>query len=1003
MLDEIEILYNISNNFDEMGKNQIYMKEQITDFHKIEKFKINFRYCHVAISKNGGLMAICKKKGFLDMSRGAVLNRSIVVMFQDFKKRYYVPINWDYNKRDIVCLDFTPKEELYAIISDGGIFKINYYERKHKEISTSQYLQEGILKAKFYGKGFIAYTKFSNFYYVKDIKNPVPILMASFFGIMDFIPETLDFVGISPDYSSSKKFELLITRQDLYGGVIQLIEKEEGSNTQVNPYGDKFTEIIGGSSIIREKPQKLLMLNKSVIEQHIKKEEEKKKRLEKGKEIKEDKNQEVFPPELPEPQGEQGEMGVISAIAISPSGEKIAFYNKYKKSAFLMKTDFTEQYKEIHFEYDKSNYSDLEQKEIDDALDFQEGCQFLFCGEDTLAISRQRYIILTKPNMPNALIYLIFEGGQSEIKHGSLFSKCITETDGLRFLTNEGVFLINKVPKELFDLCHPFSKSPSKKLVQIYKNTILRKYNSDKDIRSLSTVLADSIENLQIACANIYWTDELNNDFQKEVQLFTLKAAQYAKKFVNKDEFNFDKFNEICKDMRIINNLRNNKDTPVFITFREYKQTSSKEIISKLIKYKNFKLAADISKFLEYGTKKVLHKYVIAIMKREIKNIEKALDIQEESKGKEMEDEKSKEMKEKYRTLFYHLEKVPGMSYIKLAKKASKYGGKNLSKYLIEQERSALIKIPQLLQFDNKKYDEPLRIAFETYDFNAVIKVINKIIKEGRFNILTDMSYQKYFPKLLLYLKKYDKEAVINFLDLTKNNTELFYIQLNRYFEEKIGDKREQEIKICRSAYKQVDNDPNFDGKFIKKYLEKLEKSIKFKKECQTPDKDIIHYSEIEPYSVSIYDCYKSGFMKGKANWIESENKNFDYSNKKLNLLKLRSYLELKRPDAIESQLQKTSLKKMGLTPMHLGEMFFDYKYYDKAAEYLMQVKDPFYFSYVIDILKSMEKYKEALEYIIASKDIDEKAIMVNEILRKQPKLEKFVNDLCEKYKVSLQ
>ena len=94
--------------------------------------------------------------------------------------------------------------------------------------------------------------------------------MASFFGIMDFIPETLDFVGISPDYSSSKKFELLITRQDLYGGVIQLIEKEEGSNAQVNPYGDKFTEIIGGSSIIREKPQKLLMLNKSVIEQHIK-------------------------------------------------------------------------------------------------------------------------------------------------------------------------------------------------------------------------------------------------------------------------------------------------------------------------------------------------------------------------------------------------------------------------------------------------------------------------------------------------------------------------------------------------------------------------------------------------------------------------------------------------------------------------------------------------------------------------------------------------------------
>ena len=93
----------------------------------------------------------------------------------------------------------------------------------------------------------------------------------------------------------------------------------------------------------------------------------------------------------------------------------------------------------------------------------------------------------------------------------------------------------------------------------------------------------------------------------------------------------------------------------------------------------------------------------------------------------------------------------------------------------------------------------------------------------------------------------------------------------------------------------------------------------------------------------------------------------------------------------------------MGLTPMHLGEMYYDYKYYDKATEYLMQVKDPFYFSYVVDILKSMEKYKEALEVIISSKNNENKAIMVEEIIRKQPRLQTYVNELCEKYKVSLQ
>ena len=143
--------------------------------------------------------------------------------------------------------------------------------------------------------------------------------------------------------------------------------------------------------------------------------------------------------------------------------------------------------------------------------------------------------------------------------------------------------------------------------------------------------------------------------------------------------------------------------------------------------------------------------------------------------------------------------------------------------------------------------------------------------------------------------------------------------------------------------------------------------------------------------------------MKSKANFIEPQNKHFDYSHKKLNLLRLRSYLELKRPDAVDTLLEKTSLKKMGLTPMHLGEIYYDYKYYDKATEYLMQVKEPEYFSYIVDILKSMQKYKEALEVIITSKNNSAKQIMVNDILKKQPTLQRYVDEFCAKYKVNLQ
>jgi hypothetical protein len=119
--------------------------------------------------------------------------------------------------------------------------------------------------------------------------------------------------------------------------------------------------------------------------------------------------------------------------------------------------------------------------------------------------------------------------------------------------------------------------------------------------------------------------------------------------------------------------------------------------------------------------------------------------------------------------------------------------------------------------------------------------------------------------------------------------------------------------------------------------------------------------------------------------------------------MKFRAYLELNRKDAIENQLEKTSLKKLGLTPMNMAEIYYDYKIYDKATQYLLQVKEKEYSSYIIELFKSMSKYEEALEMIISDKENEDKGIMVKEILRKEPKLKNYVNELCIKYKVYLE
>ena len=977
-----EYLEGLTANIEFFNKSDYLMKEQLTDFSHIEKIKrieIKFDDLHIAISKNGGLIALCMKKGHYDISKKSRLNKNIIVMFQNSKTKYTVPIDWNNKDRYVVCLDFTPKQDLYAILNDGSVYKIKYNEGKAKKKLTSEKFKGvEIVKAKLFEKGFVAFTNISQFYYVKNIKNIFPVLICYLTPFLQF-DLNVDFIPIPADNTASKKIEILITKQDGNGGIIQIPLKEEGENVSMLPIDEKgaYFEIIGASHITKECPHKLIIQSTPDGNDDKKKKKSKKK-----------KEENVEPPKI-ENIGTQPDIGLICAIAISPDNEKVAFYNRENKKAFLFNTEFTGNYQEVCFTCKSSVNYDQHKKEVEDALNYPEGCQFLFFGNDYLVLSYQRVIIISTPNIKLPVIYVASE---ENIGKGKLVSKCITEVDGLRVLTNEGVSLISKVPKELYNISDEFSKSASKRLIDIYKNTMNRKYKSDRDINSLKKFLPNAIEELQNASACIYWTDDINEKEQKETQLFILKVAQFAKKFVDKDEFNFEKFNQNCKDMRIINYLRNDKKYPVYITYKEYKEIlNTQDLISVIIKYNNFQAAANICKFLDYGMNKVLDKYVIAVMKREIDDMEKTLN----------KNASSEEIKQKYELLFLSLERVQGVSFMKLAKKANKYGGKKLAQYLLEQEKSDLVKIPMLLQLKDN-FDQTIQIAFDSYDFNAVIKVMTSLDKQNMIKIITRNSLYKYFRKILLYLKIYDKSKIFEFLEKTKNFVEIYYLNIKTFYKQKTLDDRISALKICRNDLKHFDKNDLFDVKGAKKFLDKLENIAKFKSVCASVDKGIIHYTEQDPQKVSVYDCFKKGFTKDQGNWLEAQNKTIEYSQKKLNLIKFRSYLEMRRPDAIENQLQKTPLKKLGLSPIHLAEVFYDYKYYNEAAKWLVQVKDPAHFSFAADLFKNMKKPKEWLEFIISNKNIDDKLNLVNRVLAAFPGNERFVDEFCTKYKVNL-
>lgn len=150
----------------------------------------------------------------------------------------------------------------------------------------------------------------------------------------------------------------------------------------------------------------------------------------------------------------------------------------------------------------------------------------------------------------------------------------------------------------------------------------------------------------------------------------------------------------------------------------------------------------------------------------------------------------------------------------------------------------------------------------------------------------------------------------------------------------------------------------------------------------------------------SVYDCYLKAIKDNDYNLVEKHNKNIEYSAKKMNILRFRGLLESNKEKVIDEILEKTTIKKLGLTPLNMAEIYYDYKKYNKATEYLLQVKEATYLFYVVNLLKNMGENKKALEIIVTNKDFEMKEQEINEILKKEPNLKEYVDELCTKHKI---
>ena len=921
-----------------------YIVDKMTKNSYVQANKLNFKYLFVTICKNGGLIAMCKTPDYF-ISKDNPLNKHLIVMHQDSGTIYKIWNSDLFTKRKLVGLEFNDKEQLYAFCDDGEIFKVDILRKQVIQLPLNyiQLQNEKILKVKPFEKGFIILTGAGTIFYLKDLKNKEESLefMVSLrdnLKIKEF--QDCDFLAIPSEQTEKDSDEEILVMKPNQEGVY-LIKKIKSSGSQFmvksrkQDYSDmKLNVLFLNSSNIEKFDTKLHQIDNEDLENQL---------------------------------NENLRFGPISGFAISNSKKKIALYVSKKKSVYMFSSNIPSKgrlnFKKYQFKFEFDEFEPEDNiKEKNKILNFNNK-ELVFLNDDCVAICGGRWVVMVNEKGDTLIEEICNEKDKNDISKTDdyVYCKSVSEVDGFRLLTKEEVSLFRKLPEDLKPVYNHFNTTPAKILLSSYEKYLAKDPFSNDELREIKDNLSDSIFCLAKAAGYLYWVEkEQDTHAKKELQTYFLKAANYGKCIFGKAEFNFDRFNNLLMDLRIINALRNYEKQSRFLTLEEYKclvSDSSDGILKKTMRQLNFKLAFEIAKFMGLPERDVYLKYAI-------KKIQK------------IEIEDSKEADEVYSELIPMLKKLENISYIDIAKKCFKYKKFKLGKKFLENEKSSLVKIPQYLEL--KDWNKAIKLAIESNDINAITVVLDNVYKveQETAKIKDDavndqfVFYLAQYPNIKIqvinYLKKNNKLKTLQaYLIEIKDTEELFYFTVENFFQSKTKNEREEILKQLKSyKFEKSDN-----KKFFENYISDLESSLKFKKECL--EKGIYTKNDTTNFDNSIFDCFEKA-IPTEFDWVLKQNHNyFKLSNRKITILRFKQLFKNKKIDEIENIINKEGIKKLDISYVKIAKMFFDNGNKEKALEYAQKENNELLVEEKVDILIKLEKYIEAAEAALKIKDRD--------------------------------
>ena len=167
----------------------------------------------------------------------------------------------------------------------------------------------------------------------------------------------------------------------------------------------------------------------------------------------------------------------------------------------------------------------------------------------------------------------------------------MTEMDGLRIVTSEKTYFLERVHPTLLKTFKIASISPSAKLLNAQKSVDLGIPRADEIIRELGgRELVQGIEDLLEAA-----TLEGMGNGSIPIMKHLLRTASFAKTFIEAQDYDSNKYVNIVKHMIVLTKLRTTQvGVARAITFKQLEKFKPKNILKLLLKYRDYQLALTV-------------------------------------------------------------------------------------------------------------------------------------------------------------------------------------------------------------------------------------------------------------------------------------------------------------------------------------------------------------------------------------------------------------------------